>query len=318
MKLPAIAILLACSLLPAASRAAEVVSAETSVTTIYKRCSAIHGARFRLSEGGEVGTIEDIIFDPAEGRIVTVITSYEGRYVPVPWTVISVGGPEEKIVTVNVTRETFINAPTIERTNITNITTLNPQILQRSDTFFRERVTTRESRTNGTVRTQEGSGAPPSGNTRLQTDTSVGTETGTRMKNPPGTKEGRRETNPTDAGQGNRVKGRIETDENKAQGTGTSTQTHKDIPDTTVSKPGRKGKNTEESTIPSRPHGENSTGEKGTTDAPGVEKTTHPRAEGTTEQKSGKHADQAKPGKKHPGGDSVPVDPTKKGAPDER
>src|SRR5438094_10330247 len=89
----------------------------TTTTTHYQLCSAIHGARIRTTDSEEVGTIEDVLIDTHEGRIVTIVTSVEERLIPVPWTAVSVS-EDMRIITVNTTRETLVAAPTIERSQI--------------------------------------------------------------------------------------------------------------------------------------------------------------------------------------------------------
>lgn len=106
----------------------------TTTTTNYELCSAIHGAHFRTSDSGDAGTIEDLLIDPREGRIVTIVTSVDNKLIPVPWADVTVGD-DLRTISVNTTRERLIAAPTIERTQIAHF---NPELFRRSDTFFRE------------------------------------------------------------------------------------------------------------------------------------------------------------------------------------
>jgi len=130
------AVLAVSGLLVLGVSAQEATTTTTTTTTRYQLCSAIHGARISTSDSQEVGTIDDLLIDPREGRIVTIITSVDNKLIPVPWTAVTVG-EDLKVITVNTTRERLIAAPTIERTQIA---TFSPELFQRSDAFFRESV----------------------------------------------------------------------------------------------------------------------------------------------------------------------------------
>jgi len=117
--------------LPAGSKA-QTSETTATTTTHYESCSKLHSMRIRTSDG-EVVPVEDVLIDPSEGRIVTVVTTVHEKLVPVPWNVVHVR-ESESIATVDITREQLYSAPTIERTQIT---TFDPAVLQRSETFFR-------------------------------------------------------------------------------------------------------------------------------------------------------------------------------------
>lgn len=157
-------------------------------TSTYRLCSAIHGHRITSSSGEEIGTVEDVVFDPAEGRIVTVVLSVENRLVPVPWNVISVN-EERNVVVVNVERDVLVRAPVIERTQINRI---DSQFIQRSTTYFSSASKGRENvRQEGSVETrgkvemrrdnQTGTGSEgtrPSRTTEKSTDQNIEPDSG--------------------------------------------------------------------------------------------------------------------------------------------
>ncbi|GEM_PF-4437010 len=152
-----------------------------SAQTHYELCSAIHGAHIRTTDSEDVGTIDDLLIDPREGRIVTIITSVNDRLIPVPWTAVS-AGEDLRVITVNTTRERLVTAPTIERSQITTFT---PEVYQRSESFFRETAAP-GSATSTNVTTQQ-MGNPGTATTR---DQNVGTsETRARQSASPSTSE---------------------------------------------------------------------------------------------------------------------------------
>ena len=50
------------------------------------------GAQVKTTSGEDVGRIEDVVLNPASGRIDFAIISSEGKLVPVPWRLLSVSG----------------------------------------------------------------------------------------------------------------------------------------------------------------------------------------------------------------------------------
>jgi len=56
------------------------------------RSTKIMGAQVKSSSGEDVGRIEDVVLNPASGRIDFAIISSESKLVPVPWQLLSVSG----------------------------------------------------------------------------------------------------------------------------------------------------------------------------------------------------------------------------------
>lgn len=56
------------------------------------RSTKILGAQVKSSSGEDVGRIEDVVLNPASGRIDFAIISSESKLVPVPWQLLSVSG----------------------------------------------------------------------------------------------------------------------------------------------------------------------------------------------------------------------------------
>lgn len=63
----------------------------------------------RTSDGVEV-PVEDVLIDPQDGRIVTVVTTVDDRLIPLPWGVIH-RGEDHSYATVEFTRERLVSAP---------------------------------------------------------------------------------------------------------------------------------------------------------------------------------------------------------------
>lgn len=58
----------------------------------HLRSTKIVGAQVKTSSGEEVGRIEDVILNPASGRIDFAVISAENKLAPVPWQLLSLGG----------------------------------------------------------------------------------------------------------------------------------------------------------------------------------------------------------------------------------
>lgn len=56
------------------------------------RSTKIMGAQVKSSSGEDVGRIEDVVLNPASGRIDFAILSSESKLIPVPWQLLSVSG----------------------------------------------------------------------------------------------------------------------------------------------------------------------------------------------------------------------------------
>jgi len=56
------------------------------------RSTKIMGAQVKTTSGEDAGRIEDVLLNPASGRIDFAILSSEGKLVPVPWQLLSVSG----------------------------------------------------------------------------------------------------------------------------------------------------------------------------------------------------------------------------------
>ena len=81
---------------------------------------SILGAKVIDSQGHDVGKIEDLVLDPADGRAIYAIVSLGGflspgdEHFPVPWQ--SLGFDQsEKIAVLNVEKERFETAPRFHR-----------------------------------------------------------------------------------------------------------------------------------------------------------------------------------------------------------
>jgi len=56
------------------------------------RSTKIMGAQVKTTSGEDAGRIEDVLLNPASGRIDFAILSSEGKLVPVPWQLLSISG----------------------------------------------------------------------------------------------------------------------------------------------------------------------------------------------------------------------------------
>src|SRR5438093_2287094 len=90
-----------------ASVDAQTTRTTTTTTTRYQSCKKIHSIKIRTSDGVEV-PVDDVLIDPSSGRIVTVVTSYENRYYPIPWNVVHVN-EDASVATLDITRERLVS-----------------------------------------------------------------------------------------------------------------------------------------------------------------------------------------------------------------
>lgn len=107
-------------------------STTTTTTTQYESCSQLHTMVIKTSDGVEV-PVQDVLIDPSEGRIVTIVTSVDNRLIPLPWDVVHIG-ENRTVATVDLTHERLVAAPTLERSDLSSF---SAERLQKSETFFR-------------------------------------------------------------------------------------------------------------------------------------------------------------------------------------
>src|SRR5436190_144335 len=104
--------------------------------TVFRVCEDQHV--IRTADGAEAGHVEYIVFEPQSRRIVSTIVTggvIGEKYVALPGSVLRFER-EKEIVLTDINRDRLMSAPTIERTQITSSTVIQPAVFERTYTHF--------------------------------------------------------------------------------------------------------------------------------------------------------------------------------------
>ena len=102
------------------------------------RGSNLIGSKVKSKDGGNLGEVDDIMFDPQTGQIQFVVLGKGGflgigeKLVPVPWRAINV--ESEREFTVNVDQQKLRTAPTFESQQHAELS--NPDVILRVYRFY--------------------------------------------------------------------------------------------------------------------------------------------------------------------------------------
>jgi len=118
---------------------------QTTSTTQVRRVSSVLQANVRVEGGDQIGRVEDVVINDS-GCVEFVVISYEDKYLVVPWTITTVSY-EQKVVTLDITRDRLAQAPTFTRNNWSYLS--NPQWVRRVQTFYSSDSGRRDRRSEG-------------------------------------------------------------------------------------------------------------------------------------------------------------------------
>jgi sporulation protein YlmC with PRC-barrel domain len=111
------------SLLVAAQSFAQLRSLSRDKGAEAHRASKIIGYDVENPQGQDLGKVEDIVIDPADGRIAYAVLSFGGflglgeKYFAIPWSALAPKTGDDKTYVLNVDKEKLKNAPGFDKTN---------------------------------------------------------------------------------------------------------------------------------------------------------------------------------------------------------
>lgn len=123
-------------------RTTVVKTADRPATTIVERPTAVYrvtelrGREIRTPEGVLLGPINEVVLDPATGRILYAVVIREGRTVPIPWTALR--AHDGKHFELTITAERWKTAPVIETERWTTIT--EPQFVTEVERYYKVKI----------------------------------------------------------------------------------------------------------------------------------------------------------------------------------
>lgn len=91
----------------------------TSRPTTAYRITELRGREIQSPEGVSLGKIDEVVFDPATGRILYAVTTRDGQFVPIPWTALRFSGDKGFVLSISADR--WRSAPVIETQQWTNL-----------------------------------------------------------------------------------------------------------------------------------------------------------------------------------------------------
>jgi len=141
----------ACMLACVAARAAETQTTERATANgQVVRSSDLSGLVVYNPKNERLGKIEDLVIDPASGKIRYAVLSFgnlfSDKYFAIPWHTISfvakgetrAGTPKESYAVLNVNEESLKNAPGFDKSHWPNFADSNMQ--QKIDEYYRTRA----------------------------------------------------------------------------------------------------------------------------------------------------------------------------------